>query len=347
MNITTRRSLGRSDVELTALSFGAAPVGNFRYPMTNVEADRQIDNAWSAGIRYFDTAPSYGAGMSEHRLGHALSERPRDEFVVSSKVGYVLQPLRGREVDFGLWAAPGPFDQVHDYSRDGTLRSLESTLDRMLMDTIDIVFIHDVDRYTHGGRQAEVFRQAVEEAFPTLAELRDQGVVKAIGFGVNEASVCDDALSVTDPDCFLLAGRYTLLEQEPLDSLLPRCEERGVGLVLGGAFNSGVLATGAVDGAHFNYGPASVEVLDRVRALEAVCARYEVPLPAAALQFAISHPAIASVCIGSRNVSQQAQAYEWFGTRIPAEFWEDLRDVGLIRSDAPTPVVESASDGVV
>lgn len=337
MTVAEKGRLGGTDVPVTAFAFGAAPIGNFRYSVSHTEAQQLVHAAWEHGIRYFDTAPSYGNGLSEHRLGHALYEYPRGELTISTKVGYVLEPRRGRRQDSGLWVDPAPFNTRFDYSYDGIMRCVESSLDRLLVDTIDIAFIHDTDRYTHGDHQAEMFKQAVDEGFPALAELRSQGVVRAIGFGVNEAEVCVAAANSTEPDCFLLAGRYTLLEQDPLDDLMPICDERQIGIVLGGVYNSGILATGPIESAHFNYGPAPAEVRERAARLEKVCQRHGVPLPAAALQFAYAHPAVASICIGSRNPSQLARSVELFHTPIPADLWEELRREGLLRADAPIP----------
>jgi D-threo-aldose 1-dehydrogenase len=345
MHVDQINTVGTTKVGVTALSFGSAPIGNFRRAFTQSEAVEMVTDAWGRGIRYFDTAPSYGNGLSEHRLGHALREFPREDLTISTKVGYVLEPGRKGKRPGGLWVDPAPFDAVFDYSYDGIMRSVEASLHRLMVDSIDIVFMHDTDRYTHGDCQPDVFKRAIEDGFAALQDLKEQGVVSAIGFGVNEAEVCVDVASVTSPDCFLLAGRYTLLEQHPLDDLLPICEERDIGVALGGAYNSGILATGAIPGAHFNYGPAPDEVLARTRAIEVVCARHDVPIAAAALQFAAAHPVVASVCIGSRSVTQQMQSVDLFERPIPTAFWADLRDSGLLRTDAPVPRPEPQIEG--
>jgi len=333
----TWRPLGRTALRVTAMSFGGSPIGNFRYPVTEDDARELVDHAWALGVRLFDTAPLYGHGLSEHRTGSFLRRHDRSSYVVATKAGRVLRPADPSTFDSGLWASPAPFRATYDYSYDGVMRSVEDSLQRLLTDHLDIVFMHDVDRYTHGPDQPQIFRQAVEEGFPALVSLREQGVVSAVGFGVNGADVCRDAVEQTDSDCVLLAGRYTLLEQEPLDDLLPLCEERGVGVVLGGVYNSGILATGPVEGAKFNYEPAPVEILDRAARLQEVCERYEVPLPAAALQFAAAHPAVASICIGSRSTQQQAVSAELLEHKIPGELWDDLRGAGLLQEDAPVP----------
>lgn len=337
MDLTAPRNLGRTGVEVTTLSFGAAPIGNFMRPFTDDEARAMVDHSWTQGVRYFDTAPLYGHGLSEYRLGHALRERPRQEYVLSTKVGRVLQPMPRNSFDSGLWVNTPPMATEYRYTYDGVMRSFEDTLQRLMTDHVEIVFMHDVDRYTHGDAQQEMFTTAVEDGFKALVELRDQGVVRAIGFGVNEADVLAEAVHRTDADAVLLAGRYTLLEQDPLDDLMPLCQERQIGVVLGGVFNSGILATGPREGAKFNYGPAPAHVTERARRLEAVCQRHGVPLPAAAIQFAAAHPAVASVCIGSRTREQQADTTRYLEMDIPAELWLQLRAEGLIREDAPTP----------
>ena len=337
MKPAERRTLGRSGVEVTTLSFGAAPIGNFIRPFTDAEARAMVDQSWDQGVRYFDTAALYGHGLSEYRLGHALRERPREEYVLSTKVGRVLRAAAPGTFDTGLWTDTPPMAAVYDYGYDGVMRSFEDALQRLMTDHVEIVYLHDIDRYTHGDAQAEAFATAVGDGFRALEKLRAEGAVRAIGIGVNEADVLAEAVRRTDCDAVLLAGRYTLLEQEPLDDLLPLCEEREVGVVLGGVYNSGIIATGAVEGAKFNYGPAPQDIMERAARLEAVCRRHAVPLPAAAIQFAAAHPVVASVCIGSRTQAQQAGTADYLQREIPADLWEELRAEGLVRADAPTP----------
>jgi D-threo-aldose 1-dehydrogenase len=337
MRAQRKRPLGRSNLELTTMSFGATIIGNFIRPISDTSAAELVDQAWALGVRTFDTAPLYGHGLSELRLGRALQKRTRADYVLSTKAGRVLTPAGPSTIDSGLWKDPAPFAAAYDYSYDGIMRSVEDSLKRLLTDHLDIVYMHDIDRYTHSGNQPEMFRQAIDEGFPALVKLRDQGVVSAIGVGVNEADVCLAAIKETDADCVLLAGRYTLLEQEPLDDLLPMCESRGIGVVLGGVYNSGILATGPREGAKFNYGPAPQEIMDRAGRIEAICRSHDVPLPAAALQFAASHPAVSSICLGSRTPEQQHNSAEFLELRIPERLWQDLRDNGLLRADAPTP----------
>lgn len=328
---------GRTDLEVTAFGFGTAPIGNIFREIDEETSDGMIQSAWDAGVRYYDTAPMYGHGLAELRTGHSLRWKNRDDFVLSSKVGRVLKPARKQDIDYAPWTNAGRFTLNFDYSYDGTMRSFEDSLQRLNLEHMDIVFIHDIDVFTRGAEQPEVFKKAMDGAWKALSDLRDQGVVKAIGVGVNEWEVCQTALEQRDFDCFLLAGRYTLLEQDSLDTFLPLCEERGAAVVVGGGFNSGILATGAVEGAKYNYAPAPAEIMDRVRKIEAVCAEHNVPLPAAALQFVVAHPAIPSFIAGTRTVEQLQKNLAWFSHPIPAEFWADLKAKGLLREDAPTP----------
>lgn len=333
----TKRKFGRTDLEVTAFGFGTAPIGNIFREIDEATSDAMIQGAWDAGVRYYDTAPMYGHGLSELRTGHSLRWKRRDDFVLSSKVGRRLLPARRDSIKFEPWTNAAPFVVEFDYTYDGTMRAFGDSLQRMALERMDICFIHDIDVFTRGDEQPEVFRQAMDGAWKALESLREQGVVKAIGVGVNEWEVCHAALKERDFDCFLLAGRYTLLEQDALNEFLPLCEERGAAVVVGGGFNSGILATGAREGAKYNYAPAPAGIMDKVRRMEAVCADHDVPLPAAALQFVVAHPAIPSFIAGTRNVAQLEQNLTWFSHPIPAEFWADLKSRGLLREDAPTP----------
>lgn len=332
-----KRRFGRTDLEVTPFAFGTAPIGNIFREIDEATAAAMIDRAWEAGVRYFDTAPMYGHGLSELRTGQNLRWRERDAFVLSTKVGRLLRPASRAAIDFAPWANAAPFRMEFDYSYDGVMRSFEDSLQRLALERIDIAFIHDIDVFTRGDDQPEAFRQAMDGAWRALARLRDEGLVKAIGVGVNEWEVCLAALEARDFDCFLLAGRYTLLEQAALDRFLPLCEERGAAVVVGGGFNSGILATGAKPGAKYNYAPAPAEILAKVARIEAVCARHAVPLAAAALQFVVAHPAIPAFCAGTRTVEQLDQNLAWFAHPIPAEFWAELKREGLLREDAPVP----------
>lgn len=337
MNPNTKTKFGRVDLEVTAFGFGTAPIGNIFREIDEQTSDAMIQHAWDKGVRYYDTAPMYGHGLSELRTGHSLRWKDRDDFVLSSKVGRVLKPTRRQDINFEPWTNAAPFVMEFDYSYDGIMRSFEDSLHRLALERMDICFIHDIDVFTRGNEQPEVFKQAMDEAWKALESLRDQGLVKAIGVGVNEWEVCHAALEQRDFDCFLLAGRYTLLEQDALDKFLPLCEERGAAVVVGGGFNSGILATGAKEGAKYNYAPAPAEIMEKVRKIETVCAEYDVPLPAAALQFVVAHPAVPTFMAGTRTVDQLDQNLNWFSHDIPSAFWSDLKTKGLLREDAPVP----------
>ena len=328
---------GRVDLDVTAFGFGTVPVGNIFREIDEATSDAMFQRSWDAGIRYYDTAPMYGHGLSELRTGHSLRWKNRDDFVLSSKVGRVLAPARKDDIDYAPWTNAGRFSTRFDYSYDGTMRSFEDSLQRPNLERMDICFIHDIDRFTRGDDQPEVFAEAMDGCWRALESLRDQHVVTAIGVGVNEWEVCQAALEQRDFDCFLLAGRYTLLEQESLETFLPLCESRGAAVVVGGGFNSGILATGAIEGAKHNYAPAPPAVLERVGRIEAVCREHDVPLPAAAMQFVLAHPAVVSFVAGTRTVDQLERNLDWFCHETGGDFWDDLKSRGLLRADAPTP----------
>ena len=338
MLATKRNPFGRVDLEVTAMGFGAAPIGNFLKPITEETSKAMIDAAYEAGLNYYDTAPMYGHGLSELRIGHGLRWRDRDSVVISSKVGRLLKPTPRRQIDFTPWVNAGAFECVFDYSYDGVMRSFEDSLQRLALERIDIAFIHDCDVFTHGEDQQRVhFKTAMDGAWKALEKLRSEGHLKAIGVGVNEWQVCHQALVERDFDCFLLAGRYTLLEQEALDDFLPLCVERGAAVVIGGGYNSGILATGAVPGAKYNYSPAPEPIMKKVAAMETVCRAHNVSLAAAALQFVLAHPAVPTIIPGTRTVDQLNQNLDLINAPIPADFWAELKKEGLLRDDAPVP----------
>ena len=334
--MTDTRRLGRSTVAVMRLGFGGAPLGNLFSVVAENTAEAALDAAWNAGWRYFDTAPLYGHGIGERRIGQFLKSKPRDAYRLSTKVGRLLVPQSGK-VDGGAYVDVPPVAPVYDYSRDGTLRSVEASLERLGTGRIDILLIHDIDRFTHRDEQPRRFREAMEGAYPALAELRAQGVVGAIGLGVNDWKVAEDVVRIADVDCVLLAGRYTLLEQEALASFLPLCIEKQVSIIAGGVFNSGILATGPRPGAIYNYAPAPQAVLDRAAALERVCKVHGVPLAAAALQFPFAHPAVATVLIGARAAGEVEADKALLAHPIPSALWADLKRERLIAAEAPTP----------
>jgi D-threo-aldose 1-dehydrogenase len=317
-------------IALTPLGFGGAPLGNLYAPLPDADAAGAVDAAWDCGVRFFDTAPHYGLGLSERRLGAALRPRPREEYVLSTKIGRILEPLAEPGGDFdaaGGFAVPVTHRRVWDFSRDGVRRSLAESLERLDLDRVDIVFIHDPDDHR---------REAFEEAYPALEELRAEGVVRAIGAGMNQSAMLADFARETDVDVLLLAGRYTLLEQGALDDLLPVCEARGVAVVAAGVFNSGLLARDRPpEDATYDYAPAPAELIERARAIAVVCERHGVSLPAAALAFPGRHPAVACVLVGARAGGEVERNAGLLAAPVPDELWQELKAEGLLRADAP------------
>lgn len=333
-----RRKMGRTDCVLPELGFGAAAMGNLYAAIDDASAAATLDAALSAGFRYFDTAPHYGRGLSERRLGDGL--RGRGDVIVSTKVGRLMDPdasiTDDRERD-GFHTAM-PFRARYDYSYDGILRSHEHSLQRLGLARVDMLFVHDIGRVTHGEADARYREQLITGGgFRALESLRDQGVISGFGLGVNEVEVCLDLMQAARFDVILLAGRYTLLEQGALDALFPTCEAAGTSIVVGGPYNSGILATGSAAAGRYNYAPAPEAVLAKVRALEAVAARHQVSLPAAALAFVLAHPLVASVIPGIADPQQVSDTMRLYAEPIPSAFWTDLRGQGLVRPDAPLP----------
>lgn len=341
MKATDRVALrAGSPVTLTRMGFGGAPLGNLYRKVADTDAQAALQAAYDAGIRYFDTAPQYGLGLSEQRFGAARRRFGREGVTLSTKVGRLLEDCPPDQVTPAAFVDVPQKRIVYDYTYDGVMRSHQASLDRLGVDSVDILLVHDVDAFTHGSRAASEAK--VRELFDgggyrALADLRAAGRIKAIGAGVNEWQVCETLLGLGDFDCFLLAGRYTLLEQEALESLLPLCVARDVGIILGGPYNSGILATGAVAGAHYNYAPAPPEILDRVRRLDAVCADHGVRLIEAALQFVVGHPAVRTVIPGAVSAAEVRSNIALFDRPLPAGLWSDLKSAGLVRTDAPTP----------
>jgi len=326
--------LPRGRLPLTKLGLGCAPIGGLYQPTSETEARAAVDGAWDLGLRYFDTAPYYGSTLSEHRLGAALRERARDEYVISTKVGRLMKPDASVRPGDNDWAAPLPFRAHYDYSYGGILRSHEDSLQRLGTSRIDILFVHDIGRATHGEKHDHYWQQLTAGGgFKALDELRSSGQVAAVGLGVNEWQVVHDCMQIFDLDCTLLAGRYTLLEQESLSPLLDACERQGNAIVIGGPFNSGILAGSR----KFNYADAPPRIVARVEALEEVCREFSVPLAAAALQFPMAHPAVVSCIPGGRDLAQLQQNAEWFDLPIPAELWQTLKQRGLLDDAAPVP----------
>ena len=333
------RQLGRTDVEVSGLGLGGAPIGGFRFELSEGQGAETVSAAYAAGLRYFDTSPYYGYGRSELLFGHALRSLPRDSFVLSTKVGRWMTALRPGEAVEG-WRSGGlPFKATFDYSRDGTLRSIEQSLLRLGLARIDIVLIHDVDVISQGS-QADAdrrFKETMSGCYPALAELRRTGVIRAIGTGLNETAMTLRFAREADLDCVMLAGRYTLLEQGALDELMPLCERKGMSMLLAAPFNSGILAMGPREGATYDYKPAPPAVLDKVARIEAVCSRHGIDLPTAALQFPLAHPRLASVVAGATKPAEVQENVERMGRLIPADLWRELKHEGLLSAAAPVP----------
>jgi D-threo-aldose 1-dehydrogenase len=336
---TERVPLGRTGLRVTRLGFGAASIGGLFSAVSDEDAVRVVDRAWDLGIRTFDVAPLYGYGAAERRLGAALAGRPRDEYVLSTKVGRLVRPLdaipTGADIDRqaldgredAFYVRTEPVRLVFDYSRDGVRRSIEESLERLRIDRIDIALIHDPDDH---------WQAAIGEAYPALARLRNEGVIRAVGAGMNQSAMLARFAREGDFDVFLVAGRYTLLDQGAVTELLPVCVERGIGVLVGGVMNSGVLADPRTD-SHFDYRPAPPAIVDRARRIAAVCDRHGVPLRAAAIQFPLAHPAVASLIAGVRRIDHLEEYPELMRRPIPAALWDDLRAEGLIAAEAPVP----------
>ena len=324
------RTLGRSGLQVSEFGCGAGPLGGFYGPVTSAEAAATVDAMWAAGCRYYDTAPLYGYGRSELRLGHVLREMPRDAYVLSTKVGRHFVPLKPGEDTSGLRPGGLPFRPILDYSYDGALRSLEHSLLRLGIERADIVLLHDLDDQAHGDEAERYFRDAEKGAFKALERLRADGTIKAIGIGVNRVNWAIRLIEALDLDCVLIAGRYTLLNQEALPELYPLCQQRGIGMLAAGPFNGGLLARGVKPGVRYNYGEAPPEVVEHLNRLNAVCDRWEVPIRAAALQFSLAHPVVASVVTGAMSAAEVEDNLAGLQAPIPDDFWAELRNEGLI-----------------
>lgn len=332
-----QRYIGNTRLAVDTLGFGCAPLGNLYRSIPDDDAAGLLRTAWEEGFRYFDTAPHYGQGLSERRLGDALRSQ-RGGYVLSTKVGRLLRPAGYASERHGF-VSPMPFDIVYDYNYDGVMRSFEDSQQRLGLDRIDILYMHDICSATHGAENERLFAVAMGGGYRALDELRRNGDVAAVGIGANEWEVCEAALEHGEWDCFLLAGRYTLLEQDALDTFLPKCIKRKSSVIVGGPYNSGILATGVrgpVTG-HYNYGSPPAKVISAVDRLEGICDTFGVSLAAAALQFPLAHPAVVSVIPGLDTAPRVAQTRKLFTTRIPEEFWRAVRDAQLVHADAPLP----------
>jgi len=341
MSALAKRRLGRSNLEVTEIGFGSAPLGDLYARLDDATAIATVSAALEGGITLLDTSPHYGNGLAEHRCGTALRRVPRESYVLSTKVGRWMNP-RGRKTSIrGGNISPGfaggfPHPATFDYSYDGAMRSFEQSMLRMGVDAIDIVLIHDVDVWTHGRANIEQrFREAMDGAYRALAQLRAEGVVKAIGVGLNEADMCTRFARAGDFDTMLLAGRYSLLEQTALDEFLPLALEKRIGVMLGGVFNSGILATGPIAGARYNYRVAPPEIVARVERIERVCRSHGVALADVALRFPLGHTAVSSLVLGAVAPQEVQRNLASLATMIPSALWQDLRSEGLLAATVP------------
>ncbi len=328
-----KRRIGETDLEVTTLGLGGASLAGIFSAVPSEQARATVSHALDSGITYVDTAPQYGLGLSEHLVGEVLRETP-ERPILSTKVGRLLRPVPPSRQDKGAWAHPLPFNQHYDYSYDGVMRSFEDSLQRLGLDRVDILYVHDIGTTTHGeAGNRPLWEQLAGGGYKALRTLRDSGVVKAIGLGVNEWQVLMDAFALGDWDVFLLAGRYTLLEQTSLDPFLSTCISRKASVVVGGPFNSGIL----VGSDTFDYAKAPEAITARVRALDAVCRDFAVPLPAAALQFPLHHPAVCNVLPGPRSPEELDGILDWWNLKIPDGLWTALAEKGLLAPGTPIP----------
>jgi D-threo-aldose 1-dehydrogenase len=333
-----RRVLGRTPLQVSVLGFGTAPLGDLYVQLDDDTAIDTVQLAFELGINLLDTSPLYGNGLAEHRCGAAIRRVPRQDIVICTKVGRWMDPFHGRGVGSGFVGGL-PHRAVVDYSYDGTMRSVEQSLLRLGTDRLDLLLIHDVDVWTHGlDAIDERFREAMAGAYVALDRLRGEGVVAGIGIGVNEAEMCVRFAQAGSFDTMLLAGRYSLLEQPALAEFLPLAQQQGIGVLLGGVFNSGILATGAVSGAKYNYRDAPPDILAKVALIERVCGAHGVALPTAALHFALGHPAVASVVLGAQSPQEVARNVDALSSKVPTALWADLKAERLLDAEAPVPL---------
>jgi D-threo-aldose 1-dehydrogenase len=332
-----RRRLGRTGLEASILGFGTAPIGDLYARLDDATAIAAVERAFELGINLLDTSPLYGRGLAEHRCGTAIRRASRRDLVICTKVGRWMDPFHPPDDGSGF-VGGSPHRATVDYSYDGTMRSVEQSLLRLGIDRLDLLLIHDVDVWTHGKDAVEDrFREAMDGAYVALDRLRAEGVVAGIGIGVNEAEMCVRFAQAGSFDVMLLAGRYSLLEQPALSEFLPLAQRQGIGVLLGGVFNSGILATGAIPGAKYNYRDAPPEILDKVASIERVCAGHVVALPTAALHFALGHPAVVSLVLGGRSPQDVEHNVGALDLEVPAGLWADLKAERLLDPDAPVP----------
>jgi len=327
-----KRRIGQTALEVTEVSFGGAAIGGLYRACPREAAMETLQGAWEAGLRYFDTAPFYGFGLSERRFGDFLRYKPRDSYVLSTKVGRLFRPVPDDQVPDHSYVDPLPFALDYDYSYDGIMRSVDFSYARLGLNRIDILFVHDIGVYTHGVEKTKLhFRQLMDGGLRALEELKRSGVISAYGLGVNEVRICLDVMRRAPLDCILLASRYSLLDRSAEAELLPLCRERQTSLVIGGVFNSGILATGPVQGAHFDYAPASHDILDRVGAMERIAAAGGYPLAAAAFQFPLHEPVVATVLTGTAKLANLTRNLELLDVEVPEEDYARYRPYTVVQ----------------
>ena len=331
-------SITKKKLKIKNISYGTAVLGNYYEVLSNEEASKVINKAFDLGINYFDTAPLYGFGLSEHRVGMNLQLKDRDSYILSTKVGRLLSPADPKEIDRGPWKGGLNFNPYYDYSYDGTMRCIEQSMHRLGISKIDILHIHDVDYFTHKEKHLveKYFSEAIKGAYKALEELRRNGNISAISIGINEFEMAERFLKEVDVDCVMLAGRYTLLEQNSLNTFLPLCEKHKVDILLAAPFNSGILA-GNENNLNWNYAKASKELIDKVHSLKKICGNYNIPLAAAAIQFPLAHPVVKTVVTGAVNVKELEDNVSYLDVKIPNDFWQELKTLDLIAKESPVP----------
>ena len=328
----------KKQLKIKNISYGTAVLGDYYKVLSNDEASQVINKAFDLGINYFDTAPLYGFGLSEHRLGMNLHLKDRDSYILSTKVGRLLSPADPKEIDRGPWKGGLNFNPYYDYSYDGTMRCIEESMHRLGISKIDILHIHDVDYFTHKEKHLveKYFSEAIKGAYKALEELKRNGDISAISIGINEFEMAERFLKEVDVDCVMLAGRYTLLEQNSLKTFLPLCEKNKVDILLAAPFNSGILA-GSEKNLNWNYAKASKELIDKVNSLKRICDNYNIPLAAAAIQFPLAHPVVKTVVTGAVNVKELLENINYLEVKIPNDFWQELKELNLIAKESPVP----------
>ena len=331
-------SITKKQLKIKNISYGTAVLGNYYEVLSNDEASQVINKAFDLGINYFDTAPLYGFGLSEHRVGMNLQLKDRDSYILSTKVGRLLSPADPKEIDRGPWKGGLNFNPYYDYSYDGTMKCVEQSMHRLGISKIDILHIHDVDYFTHKEKHLveKYFSEAIKGAYKALEELRRNGNISAISIGINEFEMAERFLKEVDVDCVMLAGRYTLLEQNSLKTFLPLCEKNKVDILLAAPFNSGILA-GSEKNLNWNYAKASKELIDKVNSLKRICDNYNIPLAAAAIQFPLAHPVVKTVVTGAVNVKELEDNVSYLDVKIPNDFWQELKTLNLIAKESPVP----------